>query len=294
MGQLARVFGNSLLGCIGQVGPLVPFMQERTGHRRVTDWCCKDPSFSEKGLLVTKEKRQGHIDSYFWRHPDVWSHQYLAPIFNYGGSQKLLKGYEEKDKFLPWLKASGLPSDEPQAQKPASHATFLWVLCWWFTMSVQPWGITRAGQKSHRLDQQKVGEPLHCTYQIPGQGTFLESDRWPSNAPSHSNTASWCTGQGGPQHSGPRSEQRNMSQSAGLQRGREEGDTFRGGHHRTLGQVPGACSHWCFFLLSIILIWSSILPHPPRSWCSPAPSPGAQQGCRRQASPSSIRSHIPI
>lgn len=64
MGQLARVFGNSLLGCIGQVGPLVPFMQERTGHRRVTDWCCKDPSFSEEGLLVTKEKRQGHIDSY--------------------------------------------------------------------------------------------------------------------------------------------------------------------------------------------------------------------------------------
>lgn len=67
---------------------------------------------------------------------------------------------------------------------------------------------------------------MSCTYQTPGQGTSLESDQWPSNAPSHSSTASWCTGQGGPRHSGPRSEQGNTSQSAGLQRGRGEEDAF--------------------------------------------------------------------
>lgn len=64
MGQLARVFGNCFLGCVGQMAPWVPFMQERRGHRRVIDWYCKAPSFSEEGLLVIKEKRQGDTDSY--------------------------------------------------------------------------------------------------------------------------------------------------------------------------------------------------------------------------------------
>lgn len=72
------------------------------------------------------------------------------------------------------------------------------------------------------------GEVLCCTYRTPGQGTFLESDQWPSNALSHSSTASWCIGQGGPQHSGLQSEQRNMFQPVGLQRGRGEGDNLEG------------------------------------------------------------------
>lgn len=183
----------------------------------------------------------------------MWSHHYLAPMFNYGGSQKLLKGYEERDKFVPWLKSSGLPLDEPQAQKPASPRNVSPGVMLMVYHVCATLGYNYGRAEEPQVGPAEGGEPLHCTYQTRGQGTFLESDRWPSNAPSHSNTASSCTGQGGPQHSGPRSEQRNMSQSAGLQRGRE-GDTFRGDHHHTLGQVPRACSHWYFFFKSIILI----------------------------------------
>lgn len=66
-------------------------------------------------------------------------------------------------------------------------------------------------------DLAKDGGSLCCTYQSPGQGTSLGSERWPSSARSRSSTASWCTGQEGPRHSGPRSAQRNTPQSAGLQ-----------------------------------------------------------------------------
>lgn len=148
---------------------------------------------------------------------------------------------------MPWLNSSGSTSDETQAGEPASPCD----LCLCVTLMilhVKP--RVPLGLPEPPVGPAAGGGPLCGTYQTPGQGTSLESGQWPSNALSHSSTASWCTGQGGPQHSGPQSEQRNTSQSAGLQRGRGEGDTFTTCYHHTLGQVLSACSQWCLFWLS--------------------------------------------
>lgn len=132
---------------------------------------------------------------------------------------------------MPWLNSFGSTSDETQAGDAASPCD----LSLGFTLMILH--IKPGVPAGPSVGEAAGGGPLGCTYQTPGQGTSLESDQWPSNALSHSSTASWCTGQEGPRHSDPRSKRRNTSQSAGLQRGRREGDTFTALHHHILHQV---------------------------------------------------------
>lgn len=84
--ELARVFGNSFSGCVGQLALRAPFMQGRIGHRRVPD--TKALPCSE---LAMEEDRQRDRSTVLGLLAASWAHPRLAPRFSNSRSQSELK-----------------------------------------------------------------------------------------------------------------------------------------------------------------------------------------------------------
>lgn len=84
--ELARGFGNSFLVCVGQLALWDPFMQGRTGHRRVPD--TKALPCSE---LAVEEDRQRDRSTVLGLLKASRAHPRLAPSFSDSTSQSELK-----------------------------------------------------------------------------------------------------------------------------------------------------------------------------------------------------------
>lgn len=88
--QLSGMFGNGFSGCVGQLAPWAPFMQERTGHRTVPDTVKLCPAQS---WWWKKSSREIYLQCCASSRPSAaWAHPHLAPRINYGGSQREMKG----------------------------------------------------------------------------------------------------------------------------------------------------------------------------------------------------------
>lgn len=166
----------------------------------------------------------------------------FGPTVQFGGSQRELKGQEERDNFLPWQNSSGSTSDETQAGDPASPCdpsprrmvmilhikpgVPLWPSETWPRMEVLCAALTRAPDRAHLWG-------LSDGPAAPGVAAALHLGVLARKVP----------GTAAPD------QRRETRPNPLVCRARGQGATFTTSHHHAPGQLLSAHSQWCLFWL---------------------------------------------